>query len=104
MALTHLLRHQLLETLEVFAAKHAPVLNICSRNEVAVEQVGACQLKHLFFVLALVELLNQFNSLLELHRHLVDLSRLHVHVINSLWSNVHGLARNSRASLSYILV
>lgn len=103
-ALAHLLRHQLLETLEVFAAKHLPVLELGRGNEVAIEQVRAGELERLALILALVKLLDELNSLLELHRHLVDLSRLHVHVIDFLWSNVTSLARYSGASLSYILV
>lgn len=94
-ALTHFLRHQLLETLEIFTAKHAPEFDLVFSDELAVEKVAARQLERLLLVFIFVEFLHQFNSLLQLHRHLVDLSRLHVHVIDSLRSNVRGLARDS---------
>ena len=81
MTFSYVLSHQFVKSFEVLFAQVLPELLIICRYEIVIDQSASCDFDGHLSVLLTIKLLNLLYLVLQLTRHLINLSALHVLMI-----------------------
>lgn len=80
-ALTHTLSQELLQSTEVLLAEILPEVTIFSGDEIIISQGTSCQCECHCLIWLAVKLCQRIHFVFQLCGHLIDLGRLHIHMI-----------------------